>query len=228
MKIYTDKNDRYFKGPKILQALVGLLMIIIPIVVLIKGYYRSGSIKESIVDSGILISFLLFFICFGVFYIYLSLRKPFLCSCKLISLNKEVAEDKTITYMAFEVCTKEGIIHSLTNNMIMCFTYDNVNLEINEYYDLLIGSSLEVKDIKGKSTENKYYFHDFFYSGMNWVVRIPIFSFFLVSIYCYKYDYTSRFIYLGAIILYIIVFIIIIIKKFLKKDKSNEIGTNNS
>ena len=106
MKVYSKKEDIAFKTSKIVGFLMGLLFSVGPIVFvyLKRRYFFLIFDKDMVVGVSTYLPFFGLFIYGGISMMILALKKPVLCSAKLLSKNKENYLDKEITYMTFEIC----------------------------------------------------------------------------------------------------------------------------
>lgn len=220
MKVYVKEEEKVNKVPKVLSLIFGLFFICVSIVILYFSYKSTGSIIKTVTDM--LFDFCMAFMFSGVFIIYLILKRPDLCTAKLLYKNKEEYLGKMINYMIFEVCTKGNVIYGLHNNEIRCFTYEDNDFDVNEYYNIKVSNN-NIESIEEKCTGEKNCLKDYIVLNTIYMFRVMAFSVVVSGIIGLAFDRENFITYVVFVALVIIIYSAIAITKYNNKKMTDNL-----
>lgn len=151
MKVYVKKGD----CQSVFLGIVFMFFFLIcSIVVFIKMFTYSNFV-EALVHVGIAFIFALIFFVVGLGLLYSLLKRPKKYSEKLVSKMVDKYNGKDIVYMEFGVFKSNERYDDLVPESYKCFTYDDNDLVINNFYDIYIKEfNWQVKSVYKKTSND--------------------------------------------------------------------------
>ena len=157
MKVYVKKEVKPSMIPGLIVASLFIGVSILCMYIIFKS---NDSFLEKITSQAEAVAFTIFFLFFGVYFIYALIRKPVKYKAKLVSKELQMYHENQITVMTFECKKRKKQKEVDTPSVFECYSIEPNDFVVDKEYSLLIKEFhwlvKEVEPLSGQKDVQKY------------------------------------------------------------------------
>ena len=135
MRVYVKKENKDSMIPGIIVTIISLSF---PIGVFIAGITSGKSFIDALESLGTLLLFAIIFFGFGMYFVYVLIKRPKGYKAKLVNKKNQTYKGKKITYMVFSTQKESEQEEDFISSKYRCYTIGENNLIVGNDYSLKI------------------------------------------------------------------------------------------
>ena len=135
MKVYVKKEDNI--NPISIGITITIVFLSISVGIFVAAIMSGKSFYDVLLSYGVALIFATIFLGFGMYFVYILIKRPKAYKVKLINKKLEIYNGKQITYMEF-ITLKESKQKDSISSKYMCYTIGENNLIVDNEYALRV------------------------------------------------------------------------------------------